>query len=50
MGKQYNKVIKRRRRNAYLVRKKSALALKEKPKAKATASAKKTAAQPAPAA
>ena len=56
MGKQYNKVIKRKRRAAYLARKDAAKkpAVKAKPAAapKAKASAKKTAAAaaaPAPA-
>jgi hypothetical protein len=35
MGKQYNKIIKRRRRNAYLVRKKTAADTKEKSRSKA---------------
>jgi hypothetical protein len=45
MGKQYNKLIKRRRRNAYNVRKKIALA--EKTQAKARPAKKAAAAAPA---
>jgi hypothetical protein len=51
MGKQYNKLIKRRRRHAYLVRKKSTVT--EAKKATAPAKGKpatKKAATPAPAA
>jgi len=56
MGKQYNKTIKRRRRNAYNVRKKIALAEKTQAKvrpakkAAATTSAPVAAATPRPAA
>ena len=45
MGKQYNKLIKRSRRKAYLERKKIALTEKTKTKGRA---AKKPAATPAP--
>jgi len=49
MGKQYNKVIKSRRRVEYLKRKKAATAAKLKPKARAAAkSAKKPEAPAAP--
>jgi hypothetical protein len=53
MGKQYNKVLKRRRLKAYNERKKSAAKAAGMPKAKTRAASKKTAekaAAPAPAA
>jgi hypothetical protein len=50
MGKQYNKTIKRRRRLAYIERKKIATAAKGKSAVKSRPAAKKTAAVAAPAA
>jgi hypothetical protein len=50
MGKQYNKVIKSRRRADYLNRKKEAAAAKLKPKARTAKPVKKTEAPAAPAA
>jgi hypothetical protein len=50
MGKQYNKLVKARRRTEYLKRKKAAVAAKLKPKARAKAAKKAEAAPEAPAA
>jgi hypothetical protein len=47
MGKQYNKIIKRRRRGAYLERKKSALLEKTKTKSRAKKTPAAAPSQPA---
>jgi len=50
MGKQYNKLIKRRRRHAYNVRKKTALAEKSTAKGRSVKKAATAAPAPVPAA